>query len=202
MKFYRPMQCDNAVENPLVCERSNIAQLCNLKDYLYVINTYFSHGKEIANWPKGVYFTTQKEENDGEPDDVLQNGYGLPIFSKRLVKAICDAEIEGFQFLPVTVMDYGGKSVRPYYIANCLNMFDAFDPDKSGYNKIPDDFVNPSARGKIICYRFVLIAEKIESCDVFRIPGQINAYFVSDKFVKMFRKNSFSGYSFDEVRLS
>lgn len=203
MKWYRPIPCDHTVKDPLVCEVDNFDRY----DYFgykssVCADLCFYQGTKIKDWPDDLYFTTQKEIYNGEPDDVLQNAQMLPVFSQRLTDAIEEAGIEGFQFLPVSVLNYDGKDVGRFYIANCLNMFDAFDYEKSVYWRFPDDFPNPDARGHINCSTFVLKAEKCSGYDVFRMEGQPRAYFVSEKFVKIFRKNKFTGYFFDPIKLA
>lgn len=202
MKWYRPIPCDHTVENPLVCEASNFALYNNWGAGPYRVENYFFQGKLISDWPDGVYVTTEKEKNDGIPDDVLQNSYMIPIFSRRLVDAIVSEEIKGFQFLPIDVLDFHKKNVGEYYIANCTTMIDAFDYGRSIYHRFPDDFINPDARGRITCSKFVLIENKLDGHDIFRMEGQPRAYFVSEKFVRMFRKHKFTGYSFQKVDLS
>lgn len=203
MKWYRPIPCDKTVDNPLVCELNNFELFNNFglgRDAFS--EYYFFQGKEITDWPEGVCLTTNKEDNDGIPDDVLQNKDMIPVFSQRLVDAIKEENIEGIQFLPVAVYDFHKKKIEGFYIANCTIMFDAFDYEKSRYWRFPDDFINENARGKINCSRYVLREELLKGYDVFRLEGQCRAYFVSERFVKMFRKHKFTGYSFKQVELS
>lgn len=203
MKWYRPIPGDNTVENPLICESNNFSMYHNfgLAPNSFV-EYYFFQGQEIINWPEGVSVTTSKKENDGIPDDVLQNKDMIPIFSQRLVDAIEEENIEGFQFLPISVLDYRKKEKEEFFIANCIRMFDAFDYEKSRYWRFPDDFINEKARGKINCSKFVLREEMILAGDVFRLEGQCRVCFVSERFVKMFQRHKFTGYSFKQVELS
>ena len=202
MKWYRPIACDHTVKNPLVCEASNFDKYDNWGMGPYRVENYFFRGTVIENWPEDVYVTTLKEKNDGDPDDVLQNKDMIPIFSKRLVEAIQASNIDGFQFLPITVLNYKQESVGEFFIANCTIMFDAFDYEKSTYWRFPADFPNPEARGLVNCSKFVLHKELLDGHDVFRMEGQRRAYFVSEKFVKLFKKGHFTGYSFKQVELS
>lgn len=202
MKWYRPIDCDNTVDNPLVCESSNFCDYNNFGQGNHWVEGYFYQGKEITDWQDGVFITTLKEENDGIPDDVVQNSYMIPVFSRKLVDAIIEAGITGFQFLPIDVLNFRQQKVGEHFIANCTTMIDAFDYEKSTYHRFPDDFINPNARGKVVASKFVLISEKLTDVDVFRLQGQERACFVSEKFVKLFRKNRFTGYSFRKADLS
>lgn len=186
MKYYRPFPCDHTVEKPLVCDVTNLEKYENIGTGTYQVEKYFCQGKEIPTWPDDIYLTTESRECDGDPDDVLQNGDMIPIFSKRLMDAINQQEISGFQFLPVAVYGYGRREIGTFYIANCTNMVSALDFEKSTYYRFPEDAINPEARGKIVCYHFVLKLENIKQYDVFRLAEQPKALFVSDKFVKMF----------------
>ena len=47
----------------------------------------------------------------------------------------------------------------------------------------------------------MLIKEKLEGFDVIRLKEYNQRFFVSEKFVEVFEKNHFTGYSFKEVEL-
>lgn len=202
MRWYRPIPGDCSVENPLICEASNFEQYNYWGKGPYRVENYFFQGKPIDNWPGDVFLTTNKEKNDGTPDDVLQNSYMIPIFSQRLVDTLIDTEIKGFQFLPISVLNYYKDPVGLFYIANCTTEVDAFDYERSTYRRFPDDHINPEARGKITCSKFVLVEEKTVGYDVFRLKGQNRVYFVSERITKLFNEFHFTGYSFDRIATS
>ena len=202
MKWYRPIPCDCTVDNPLICDTSNLSQYSLGTFGPHRIENHFLQGTQIVNWPDGVYFTTEDKECNGIPDDVLQNAFMIPIFSSRLVELLKSSGIQGFQFLPIEVFNYDNESMGSFYIANCTNMVDAFDYEHSRYTRFPDDWINPEARGTIICSKYVLRSEALEGLDVFRLEGQRRAYFVSERFVKVFRKHKLTGYSFLRVELT
>lgn len=139
--------------------------------------------------------------NNGEPDDALQTARPIPIFSQRLVDQLLAKDFRGFQFLPITVLDLNRNKVGTFYIANCLNCQDAFDYEKSNYSRFPMDFPNEEARGKIICQTVVLRKSGlIDNQQPFRLKEYRHPLFVPDTFVRIFKENHFTGYSFLAVR--
>jgi hypothetical protein len=48
----------------------------------------------------------------------------------------------------------------------------------------------------------VLYTDKLNGFDIIRLKEYIKKIFVSEKFVKAFKKNKFKGYSFREIELS
>lgn len=79
MRWYQPIECDNTVKDPLVCE------LDNFEDYGFDEWSFWA-GSKINNWNNNIVFQAKKKSNDGSPDDVLQNASLVPIFSQRLMK--------------------------------------------------------------------------------------------------------------------
>ena len=139
------MQCSNTVSKPLVCEVDNFDKYDNF-GFGFRVERYFYQTKWITDWPEDIFFTTNKEMNNGEPDDALQTARPIPIFSQRLVDQLLAKDFRGFQFLPITVLDLNRNKVGTFYIANCLNCQDAFDYEKSNYSRFPMDFPNEEAR--------------------------------------------------------
>ena len=88
MKWFQPLECDNTVENPLVCDYDN------LEDIGFNEND-FKMGKRIERWDNNVFFQAKEKEDDGEPDDALQSSSMLPIYSERLVNELKKEKING-----------------------------------------------------------------------------------------------------------
>lgn len=194
------MQCSNTVSKPLVCEVDNFDKYDNF-GFGFRVERYFYQTKWITDWPEDIFFTTNKEMNNGEPDDALQTARPIPIFSQRLVDQLLAKDFRGFQFLPITVLDLNRNKVGTFYIANCLNCQDAFDYEKSNYSRFPMDFPNEEARGKIICQTVVLRKSGlIDNQQPFRLKEYPYPLFVPDTFVRIFKENHFTGYSFLAVR--
>ena len=143
--------------------------------------------------------TTENEDYDGIPDDCLQNAWMIPAYSERLVHAINNEEIEGFQFLPVTVYSYKRQQKFHYYIANCKNIVSALNTGLSSYHIFPDDFPNPEARGKIVLKKIVVNSESINGYEIFRLAEEPPKLIVSEKFTRLFKRNKFTGYAFQAI---
>lgn len=200
MKWFRAMPCSNTVPNPLVCEIDNFDKYDNF-GFGFRVERYFYQTEWITNWLEDISFTTNKEMNNGEPDDVLQTARPIPIFSQRLVHQLLAKDFRGFQYLPITVLDLNRNKVSTFYIANCLNYQDAFDYEKSNYSRFPMDFPNEEARGKIICQTVVLRKSGlIDNQQPLRLKEYPYPLFVPDTFVRIFKENHFTGYSFLAVR--
>lgn len=199
MKWFWAMPCSNTVARPLVCEVDNFSKYDNF-GFGYRAERYFYQARWIRDWPEDICFTTNKEANNGEGDDVLQTARPIPIYSQRMVEQLQAGRTCGFQFLPVAVSDFHGNGMGQYYIANCLTMRDAFDYDRSNYTRFPQDFPNEEARGKIICGTVVLRKEGLPDDRPFRLREVPSRLFVPDWFVRIFKENHFTGYSFLQIR--
>ena len=195
MKWFQPIECDNAVNNPLVCEYDNF------EDYGFD-SWSFSTGKKIDNWNDNIIFQAKKKSNDGKPDDVLQNASMIPIFSNRLINELNNNNIGGIQFLPINVIRPNNEKIDGFAIANFLNFISAFNYNKSNFKRFRDDFPNPNVRGKIMnVIKFVLYKDKLNGMDIIRLTEYQLRFFVSENFKDIFEKNKFTGYSFCEVEL-
>jgi len=196
MKWYRPIPCDNTVKNPLVCSETNLITY-QLKE------EHFLSGEKIMNWNDDIFFKSDSKICDGTPDDAVQNSMMLPIYSNRLINEIFDAGINGIQFLPIKIQQSDGENIPGFSVANVLNVIDAFDFERSVFDRFEDDFPNPHVRGQIAgVLRFVLIEGKLDGHDIIRLKEYPLAFFVSEKFKRMFVANRFTGYSFSSVELS
>lgn len=185
MKWYQPIECDNTVKKPLVCDDSNF------EEYDYNEDD-FKNGEEIFNWPCDIYMKASQKKYDGVPDDVVQNAYMVPVYSKKLMDELNKAELRGIQYLPIRVLNFKEDVQNTFYIANFLNYIEAFDFTKSIYNRFSEDFPNPNVRGTIAgVMKFVLLEEKLKEFDVVRLREYNQRFFVSEKFVDVFKKKSF-----------
>jgi len=196
MKWYQLIECNDTVKNPLVCDSDNL-EINGFNEYDFLA------GKIVDNWSENIFFQATEKEDDGDPDDALQNHLMLPIFSERLIGALRKENIEGIQYLPVKILRPNGEELKGFAIANLINFIDAFDYEKSNYDVIPSDFPNPNARGEIAGVRkFSLLKEKLHGFDVIRLKNYELRFFVSETIKNIFKKNKFTGYSFKEVELT
>lgn len=195
MKWYQPIECDNTVKKPLVCDYSNFEEFGYDEDD-------FKTGKEIDKWPNNIFMKANQKKYDGKPDDALQNAYMFPVYSKNLMDELTREDIKGIQYLTIKVLNFKGDYEDMFYVANFLNYIEAFDYSKSIYNRFSDDFPNPNVRGSIAgVMKFVLLKEKLKGFDVIRLKEYNQSFFVSEKFVDIFERNHFTGYSFREVEI-
>jgi len=195
LDWYQPIECDNTVKNPFVCDSDNFSENG-------FSGSSFLQGKEILSWNSSIFLQAKKKKNDGCPDDALQNHLMLPIFSSRLVK-ILQENIAGIQYLPVSVLNSKGQKLDGFSLANFLFFIEAFDYDNSEFNRFSTDFPNPNVRGKLAgVTKFVLKKERLVGLDVFRLRDYESRFFVSEKFKSLFEENRFSGYSFRKVDLT
>ena len=137
MDWYQPIECDNTVKNPLVCDSDNFCENG-------FSESSFLQGKEIQSWNSNIFFQAKKKKNDGCPDDALQNHLMLPIYSSRLVARIMQANIAGIQYLPISILDSKGQKLDGFSLINFLFFIEAFDYDNSEFNRFSADFPNPN----------------------------------------------------------
>ena len=131
MKYYQIYDCERAVKDPMVC-------YTNLED-LQIDKRIFRICKEFIGSEK-IKFFAELEEDDGTPDDFLQNTEMVPIFSPRMREAIEEAGIKGIQYIPIEVEHYNKEKLEGYCIANVLNsVSDALDFDKTIFLKMKSE---------------------------------------------------------------
>jgi hypothetical protein len=196
MNWYQVFECDNTVLNPLVCGVDNLEK--------YDFNEWdFRKGETINNWNDNIFFKAKKNEDDGDPDDALQNHLGLPIYSERLINALNAENIKGIQYLKIKVYRPDDSLINGFCIANLLNFVEALDYQKSEYTRFRDDFPNPNVRGKISgVTKFVLKHKNIFKFDIIRLMDYKQRFFVSEKFKRIFEKHKFTGYSFEKIKIT
>lgn len=195
MRWYWVVECDNTVADPLVTDSDNL-------EALGFDEWDFREGHRIDNWFTSLFVKAQEPENDGDPDDVLQTHLGIPIYSGRLRVALEQANINGIQYLPIKVLRPNGEQIKGFSIANILHLVPALDLDKSDYDVYPDDYFLPERRGLVSGVRKgVLKANELENHDIIRLKKYEVRIYISEKFKDVFEKNSFTGYSFHEVKV-
>lgn len=194
MKYYQIFDCERAVKDPMVC-------VTNLEELKISINR-FRICKEFTSG-ENIKFYAELEEDDGTPDDFLQNTEMVPIFSPRMREAIEEAGITGIQYIPIEVEHYNKEKLEGYCIANVLNSVpDALDIDKSIF------WNSKSDNGKLLLYIPSIKSEKVpDSIDIFRlkyderIENDYSTFIVvSDKFKSIIAKNKFTGIGFSKNR--
>ncbi|MDR1939713.1 MAG: hypothetical protein LBQ40_02840 [Clostridiales bacterium] len=203
MQYYRTIFCDKTVRNPLICSETNLVEL-RIWDKWHLARKIFSIGKPFEAIDKKIIFRSADEADDGEPDDVLQNSDMVPIFSRRLVRALNEAGIEDIQYIPIDVYTSKNELLEGFCIANVLKLVDnAFNYEHSVYERYSINDERVSFRGKMKTpLKYVLNQKAIDGLDVFKLAPTEETFngtwhfFVSERFKNVFTKNKFHGFSF------
>jgi hypothetical protein len=190
-RWYWPVT-DNCVQTPL---RANAADLRghDLWD--------FTNGRPLAAWDGSAWYRSGSSAHDGEPDDVLIEHLGIPVYSERLRITLSEAGISGIQHLPVRLFRSDGAEIHGYAIANILNLVPALDLMTSDYTVFGDD--RPDRKGQVRALRRpVLKASLVAGLDVFRLEEYELFVCVSELFKTVFELGHFTGYSFRQLEIS
>ena len=160
-------------------------------------------GEEVHEWTGQAWVQPSTPDDDGDPEDVLQTRFYLPIYSKRLQNELSHVDITDMQYLPLHVRHYDGAEIAGFAIANVLDNVAAFDFQRSRYRRYPDDYFMESKRNALFSIQeAVLRSDAIAGRNIVRLQEFRSSIFVSELFVSIFTKNQFTGYSFSEVEIS
>lgn len=194
MKWYWAIDNDNAVANPYVAGTG---------DLMGVEGWELWSGKPISNWNEASWIKAETAEDDGDPDDALQDYLSPPIYSPRLRQALEAAGIGGIQWLPLHVLRPDGTEIPGYAIANIVNLVEgALDLERSDYDVYPPDYFLHERVGKVRGLRIpVLRAEKLQGLDIIRLAEYEAPFYVSERFKDTFEKAGCTGHSFREVEV-
>jgi hypothetical protein len=192
-RWYHPLECMNTVSNPLVVSLANLNGMDE-----WDLQT----GRFFERWDESSWFRSGSPENDGDPDDVLQDHIGsLPIYSSRLQTALRAAGITGLQYLPVQVFRSDGKLIKGFAIANILDVIPALDLSRSEYPVYGDNW--PDRKGEIRAIkRAVVRRDALEGYDIVRLKEYPLYICVSQRFKDTFEAGGFTGYAFKELEVS
>lgn len=192
-RWYWAISCDNTVDNPLVVDSAELG----------VDPEDISCGERLERWGELARLSVTKAQNDGVPDDVLQNHLGLPVYSRRLRAALEASGIRGVQYLPIRVFRPNGEQISGFSIANIVEKRQALDRLRSDYDVFPDDYFLLERRGNVRgIRRAVLRAEALADCDIARLDEFPSSVYVSERFKAAFEAVRCTGYAFREVRTS
>lgn len=191
-RWYWAISCDNTVADPLIVDRVDLG----------IDPDHLVTGKLVRNWSELARLQATRPENDGVPDDVLQNVAALPVYSSRLRRALEAADIQGVQYLPVRVYQSDGREIKGFSIANIIGRRMALDLSSSDYDVFPDDYFVAERRGNIRgMRRAVLCSEALNGCDAARLAEYPPSVYVSERFKNVFETCRCTGYSFREVEI-
>lgn len=191
MKWYWVVQNDRAVADPLVVDADDLRGLDPERLF---------DGKPVDEWNDGATLLSTSREGDGQPDDALQNHLNCLVFSNRLRTALEDAQVKGFQFLPVRVFTSTGTRINGFSVANIIERRRALCPEKSDYDVFPVDYFLKERRGRIRALRrATLFANALRDTDAFRLDEYPQRAYVSERFVRIFDGERCTGLSFVEA---
>ena len=189
-RWYWAVSCDNTVEDPLVVDSAD----------LEIDPGRLDVGQPQEGWSDLAWLRAEKPENDGTPDDALQNHLGLPVYSFRLRSALEAAGIRGIQYLPVRLFRPNGQEIAGFSIANIVERRGALDRSRSDYDVFPNDYFLSERRGDVRgIRRVVLHVEALRGCDIARLDEFPSSVYVSERFKNVFESAPFTGYSFREM---
>jgi hypothetical protein len=189
-RWYWAVSCDHTVSDPFVGDDGDLG----------LDESLVRCGEAINGWPESAWVRASHAESDGEPDDVLQTLFGVPIFSSRLRSALDLHTIGGLQYLAIRIVGFDNRDIDGFTVANILNCVDALDRAKSDYGVFPPDYFVASRVGQIRSInRPVLIRSMLRGVDIVRLKPYRASVYVSDRFVQLFEDGEYTGYSFHEV---
>lgn len=193
MRWFKVVRNDRVTPDPLVTDDADLAG---------VDPESLDIGVPAPRWDPEAVLRAVKPENDGWPDDALQNNLCLLVFSGRLRAALEAEGIRGIQFLPVRVLRPGGEPVEGYSVANVVALRDALDRGLSDYSVYPDDYFLPERRGRVRAVRItVLRRAALAGTDLIRLADSRASVYASERFRQVFDEDSCTGLSFREVRV-
>ena len=162
----------------------------------------FDRGTPITNWQSRSWIKSLSAQEDGPADDGLVNHFALLIFSSRMQQSLQTAGIQGIQYLPIRVLKSDGAEYPGYSIANILNVPSALDRTLSDFSVYPEDYFSIDQRGQVSGIRkAVLKKSALGDFHVIRLREFPEQVCVSERFVDLYDRNHFTGYSFQQLQL-
>jgi hypothetical protein len=194
VNWYNLVWWDNTVDDPYVSDS---------EDLKGVDDWDLTSGQHISNWSSEAWIRCTNSDYDGDPDDVLANHLGVPIYSSRLRRVLDAAGIAGIQYLPIQVLHKDGSEILGYQVANILNKVPALDLEKSAYTRYGDDHFIPERRGQLFTVRkAVLKRDALSGYDIIRLEEWPVYEAASERFKQAFEEARCTGYSFTKLSLS
>lgn len=191
-KWYNPVEFENTLRQPLVTGDADLKG---------VAPATLRQGRWVDTWESGAWVKARTPAHDGQPDDVLQEHLGLPIYSPRLRAALDAASITGIQYLPIEVRRSDGSRVGVFFIANILHLVQALEVDHSLVRRFGPE--RPDRQGEIRSIeQAVLRRDALAGLDILRLAEYRVFVAVSDRFRRAFEAANCTGYMFCALLLS
>ena len=162
-------------------------------------------GLPIEDWSADASLKVGPNGRDGVPDDVLQIGAPVPVFSERLQRTVEEARLSTIQYLPVRCLRANGHdSLGVFYVANLLDRIPALDLSRSEIRRYPADYFLVPRRGAVASIRRpVLCAASLAKVPhLFRADEFPRYVFASERMRDLFRLGRFTGVEFSPVEVS
>lgn len=159
-------------------------------------------GKIVSNWSKAELKCSEKKY-DGKLDSVLGNVAGIPVFSQELKLALKATKIalNDVQWLPVSVINYKGKTHEGYSIANVTTRISALNRSRCIGLMTDEDEIDPYTKKYHVMgmIKAALKSKVIKGHDIIRLTEFFPPIYVSERFKKLYEKKRFTGSLFQEV---
>lgn len=192
MKYYTAITDGDNKPEPFIAEVPG--ECWKLSDIL-------TDGCYIEEWPENIDLTSCQE---GSFETKLANDQDWLIFSDEAIQIFKKNKIKGLQYLPITIYHRNEIALERYkHVTNITDSINCLDMEKSKYKLRGNDFPIPNKRGEIAWIEHVVLRRALlGDLDVFRIANFEPEIIVTEKFVKLYKDNAFSGMSFERVNLS
>lgn len=166
-------------------EENGVMAYCNNDINMHIV----TKGRYIEEWDNNISFYFNSCEGN-EMTDFIDNVFGWTIVSERFKNIMETNNIDGFQYLPTTVINKDNNKSEKCYVLNMIKVVDAIDLDNSEYIE---------SRVKVFINR-VINKDKINGEDVFKLKEDYDSIIISEKVKLIIENNKFTGFSFRKVK--
>jgi hypothetical protein len=186
---------ENCLEHSLLVKKRD---LCGFDPF------DFEDGKLVTHWdPSRATMGSDRPDYDGDPDDLLANSSGLPIFSGRLQDALSSARVaqNDIQYLPVKIYTSTGVEIEGFAIANIIARIPALNYEASTLLDLDATKIDPLTGKRDVrgIGTAALVSEQMRSHDMIRLTEFFPSIFVSERFKRVFEDNQCTGTTFKKV---
>ena len=175
-----------------------------LEDFMGVEVHALEIGQHLYGWDPHSWVRSESPENDGDPEDVLGEHLGLPIFSGRLRQGLANVGMGDIQYLPIKVFRSTGEEIHGFEIANVITKVPALDYENSEMLSSSKEMIDPlTNRPKVTGFwQAALHSTPLTGHDIIRLVEFGSAVFVSERFAEGFRRGKFTGADLVPVRVT
>lgn len=162
------------------------------------INEYLVFdGLWVEDWPQNV---TLGAEGKNPKDYLTGAGNNWIIVSRRVQQVFAKFNIQGVQFLPVSVEHQSGIQLPGYALLKVLKIISALDVENTVWLRPEREQVNYP---NLNIVKVALSRSAIQGLDIFRLKEEVVGVYVSKHLVECLTEvNATSGFRFDPVLVS